>query len=167
MTSRSNATGVPSSRVLHPRKIADVVYRSLESAMAEECSERYEVPVILNRADKKTDKPSWVRLRVERRGMVRMPAEIAVSHVGGNIYDIRCSVDAGPSSHHSYSLPGSSNPQSARAPRLGENLARFLLNELERKVGREQLRRSAIPLPTAFSESVQGDGMSQSGGIDS
>lgn len=164
MTSRSNAIHVPSSPVARPREIVDVVYRSVETAMADECSERYEVPVVLNRADEKVDAPSGLGVRVERRGVVGMPAEIAVSHVGGNIYDIRCTIEEGPSSHHSYSLPGSSDPRRARAPRLGESLARFLLDELERKVGREQLRRSAIPLPTAFSESFPEDGMSSTPG---
>lgn len=160
MTSRSNATILPSSGVGRAGKFVDAVYRSLETALEELCSERYGLPLVLNREDDDASEPTWMKVQVERRGVVHMPADIAVSHVGGNIYDVRCTVDEGPSNRYSYCVPGYAEPASVRAPRLGQHLARFLLDELERKLGRQELRRSAIPLPSKFSESIPGDGTS-------
>lgn len=150
MTSQSHTRPVPSSRVLRPSEIVNVVYRSLDTALAEVCAHRYEVPLILRRANDDAEATPSLRVQIERRGIAQLPANIRVSHVGGNIYDVRCAVENGPTEQYSYSLPGHANPRQAQAPQLGKNLAGFLLDELERRVGRQRLRHSAIPLPPEF-----------------
>lgn len=151
MTSHSQTRPVPSSCVLRPSEIVNVVYRSLQTALAELCSDRYEVPLNLTRTAEEAEDTASMRVQIERRAVARLPAKILVSHVGGNIYDVRCAVEAGPAEQYSYSLPGHANPSRAQAPQLGKNLAGFLLDELERRVGRQRLRHSAIPLPPKFS----------------
>lgn len=150
MTSRSHTRPLPSSRVLRPSEIVNVVYRSLENAVAELCAHRYEVPLMLRRTDEDVEDTSSLHVQIERRGIAHLPAKILVSHVGGNIYDVRCAVEDGPLEQYSYSLPGHANPNRAQAPQLGKSLAGFLLDELERRAGRQRLRHSAIPLPPEF-----------------
>ena len=70
----------------------------------------------------------------------RMGVQVEVSRVGGNVYDIHCNVAEGASRRYTYSLPGRGGTTLSRAPALGRTLGAFLLDELERQIGRRELR---------------------------
>ena len=121
------------------RHVPDVVFRSLKSALALQCRRRHDVEVTITRLDQATDDPS-IRLRVGCDDQIQLTAQISVSPVGGNVYDIDCTVEEGPSCQFTYSLPGRSGTALSRAPDLGRRLGAFLLDELERQVGRHYLQ---------------------------
>ena len=129
------------SRTSSPcRRIAEVVHRSLKRALKDQCAGRYAEDVRLRRLDRASAR-QLMRLQIECQGRIRMPVGIAATHVGGNVYDIECSVQEGPSRQFSYSLPGASGVALLQAPCLGRKLGTFLLGELERRLGRQILRR--------------------------
>jgi hypothetical protein len=120
------------------RRILAVVCRSVESALAVLCRRRYDAEVTVKRLDRTaTDQP--IRLRLECADQIEMDTQIRVSHVGGNVYDVRCTVPDGSSRRCTYSVPGSGTTLSP-APELGRTLGTFLLDELERQIGSRHLR---------------------------
>lgn len=74
------------------------------------------------------------------QNLVEMEVALAVQHVGGNVYDVHCLIDDGPSRQLVYSLPDDTEPGLPPAPRLGEQLARFVVGELEQACGRQRLQ---------------------------
>lgn len=133
--SASQGTSIPSS----VRRIPDVVYRSLETSLTLQGRRRHGVDAALERVDPaSTDQP--MQIRVGDEDQLQMAARIRVSHVGNNVYDVRCTVEEGPSRRFTYSLPERAGTVLSRAPCLGRKLGTFLLDELEREIGRRHLR---------------------------
>lgn len=153
MMSRSRTRPPTRVRPFPSSEILDLIYRGLETALREQCARRYDIPLSLHRLDSSEEEPASSGLRLERRGLIHLVARLTVSYVGGNVYDVRCSIEDGPTCRHSYSLPGNETQRSTQAPQLSATLIRFLLDELERQVGRQRLRRSAILLPARMSRS--------------
>ena len=128
----------PPNRAIPASCILDAVCRSVETALAALCRRRHEATVTVSRLDRDSpDQP--VRLRIGCKEPITMDAQIRVRHVGGNVYDVRCSVEDGPSRQFTYSRPGRGGTALSRTPELGRKLGTFLLNELERQVGRRRL----------------------------
>jgi len=120
------------------RCIPDVVYRSLETALTLQCRRRHGVDVTLKRtAQASADQPMRIQLRCPDQ--IQMRAQIAVSHVGNNVYDVRCTVEEGPSRRLTYGQPGRAGTALSHAPCLGRTLGAFLLDELEQQIGRREL----------------------------
>lgn len=122
----------------------DILYRSLKTAITKECTGRHDTDVRLRRQDDSDDSTLHVELDCS---LLQMSVRIHVTHTGGNVYDICCSVEDGPSSRFSYSLPTYEGEGTvlSRAPCLGEKLASFLLDELEQQLGRLLLCGSLEP----------------------
>lgn len=116
--------------------IADTVYRSLKSAIDHGCAERHTKEVAVQRTAEA--QPMQVQLRCGE--LVKMVADVLVRHVGGNVYDIVCTIEDGPARRFVYSPPQGVEPPLPPVPRLGHELAGFLLDELEQCFGRMHLR---------------------------
>jgi hypothetical protein len=106
--------------------------------MKQQCARRYDEAVTLHRLDRAAAS-ELMRLRIECRDVVRVHVSVTASHVGGNVYDITCEVEDGPSRQVTYALPAGAGTALSWAPGLGQKLGRFLLDELERHLGRLSL----------------------------
>lgn len=129
----------PISRSVPVSRILDAACRSVETALAALCRQRHDATVTVSRRDRDS-LDQRVQLRLGCNDHITMDAQIRVRHVGGNVYDVQCSVEGGPSRQLTYSRPGSGDPSPSRTPELGRKLGTFLLNELERQIGRRRLR---------------------------
>lgn len=84
-------------------------------------------------------------MHVECPGLTQMPARLTIAHAGGNVYDVGCTVDGGASHRFSYSLPGTAGSQLSCMAHVAEEVATFLREALERRLGRILLQRSDAP----------------------
>lgn len=137
--SRSPTNSVPGQR----KRIADVIYRSLKTALKTEYSRRYVGDVTLRRLDRSS--PSeLMRLRLKCCNEDPLRVRVTASHVGGNVFDIKCGMkkEEGRSRRFSYSFGGESATTLSQVPSLGRKLSTFLLNELERRLGRRRIREN-------------------------
>jgi hypothetical protein len=134
--SASQSSSIPSS----VRRIPDVIYRSLKTALTLQGRRRHDADLALERVDPASaDSPMQIRLGDQ--APLQMTAQIRVSPVGEHVYEIHCTVEEGPSRRFTYSLPEQAGTALSRAPCLGRKLGGFLLDELERQIGRRHLRR--------------------------
>jgi hypothetical protein len=93
-------------------------------------------------------------VRVDCRGLMRMSVEFAVSHVGGNMYDVLCTVENEAIRRFSYSRSGHAGPGLSAAPYLGREIAAFLTDQFEKRLGRRLLlRRPSAPSRAAATAS--------------
>ncbi len=134
-SSRASRSSPPSSSA---RRIADVIYQSLKTAIQRQCARRYDKDVTLRRLDR-VAASEVMRLRIECRDLVQVRVVVTASHVGGNVYDVKCEIEDGPSRRVTFALPAGAGTALSRAPGLGQTLGDFLLGELERELGRRSL----------------------------
>lgn len=120
------------------RRIADVVYRSLKTAIKQQCTRRHAEGVKLRRLNR-TSANRLMRLQLGCRDLVQMAVRVTVTHAGDNVYDIVCKIEDGPSRRISFGLPAGAGTALSRAPCLGQKLGHFLLGELEQRLGRRSL----------------------------
>lgn len=132
MTTQSYRLPNLSSGSYHP---ADVLYQSLKTAVTKECAGRHDTDVKLRRLEDEDANGSTLHVELDC-ALLQMAVRIHVTNVGGNVYDVCCSIEEGPSCRFSYSLPAQTGTVLSRAPKLGEKLASFILDELEQQLGR-------------------------------
>lgn len=131
MTTQSSHPTPPAS----PPRVANVIYRSLESAVTEQCSRHHDADVTVNRLERTAeDQPLRIRIVCPEQG--QMTARIIIRHAGGNVYDVHCEVEEDASRRFTYSQPRRSGTALSRAPYLGRKLGTFLVNKLEQHLGR-------------------------------
>lgn len=124
-----STTSFPTSNISSSHQPADVLYRSLASSIEKKCAGRHETKVNLRRLDDGSD-PSTMQAELVC-SLIEMPLHLHVTHVGGTVYDVSCTIEDGPSCQFSYSLPIQEGTSC-----LGDKIANFLLDELERELGR-------------------------------
>lgn len=122
-----------------PRRILDVVCRSLKTALTVHCRRRHDLDVTVERGDR-TSAVQPVHIRLACSDQIQMTARIRVRPPGGPVYDVCCIVEEGPSRRFTYSPSGWAGTTLSRAPCLGRKLGRFLLDELEQQIGQRYLR---------------------------
>lgn len=120
------------------RRIADVIYRSLKTALARQSPRRRADDLTLHRLNR-TAASQLMRLRLECCDLVQMHVSVTTTHVGENVYDIGFETEDGASRRVSYALPAGAGTALSRAPGLAQKLGRFLLDELERHLGHRSL----------------------------
>ena len=76
---------------------------------------------------------------------ITLGIQVTVSHVGGNVYDISTQVEECSPRQFTYSEPDESGSSLSLAPYLGKKIARHLLDEVEKCLGKELLRREEVP----------------------
>ncbi|WP_263784594.1 hypothetical protein [Salinibacter grassmerensis] len=118
-------------------QIADATYRSLTSALSRRCADLYDMDVRVTRVD--AGPPMKVRVHCEDRFELRL--RVTVEHVGGNVYDVFCTIEEGASSQLTYSRPEGADTPLPLCPRLGQRFSAFVMEELERRLGRWHLCR--------------------------
>ena len=135
--------------------IAGILANTLATALPELCVQRYGtalpcgcVPV--------PDGPSWsVRVQIGDAEAPPLTATFSIRHVGGNMYDVCADVEDGPSTSFCYCLSETEPLLVPKAPHLAWQGAAFLLDTLERRVGRRLLSetaqgpRSSSPRPSS------------------
>ena len=127
-----------------PRSVLNVVYRSLETALTRQFARRYDAGLLLRLVDR-SDDGRRMDLRIHCRGLMEMSVDFVATHVGGNVYDVLCTVENEASRRFSYSLPRRTGAVLSHAPYLGREIATFLLDQLEKRLGRLLLRSPTGP----------------------
>ncbi len=118
--------------------VADVLYRSLKTAVARKCNNRHDIDVTVEDLEQSgADEPLRVRIACPKHGQVT--AHIIIRHAGGNVYDVHCEVGEDTSRRFTYSQPHRSGTTLSRAPHLGQKLGTFLVEQLEQHLGRRLL----------------------------
>lgn len=121
-------------------QIAEVLVNSLHTAFPRLCIRRYGAADPLQCVDQTEPLSSTVRLQIDRAGLPVLQASFSIRHVGGNMYDVQGAVEDGPSRSFSYCLPDPAPLLAPKAPRLAQDVAGFLLDALEQRLGRDLLR---------------------------
>lgn len=130
-------------------QIVDVLTVNLASVFANLCTQRYGGPISLERVEEGEETTSsTVTFRLDREDLPPTWAHFAVRHVGGNVYDVRGTIENGPSQSFTYSLPESSPPHIPQAPTLAREVAAFLLDAMESRLGTDLLRGNIRPSRT-------------------
>jgi hypothetical protein len=142
---------------------ADVLVDRLPPALDAMSTRRYGGPISLRRVAAGDAFPASVRFRLGRPGGRSLEAAFTIRHVGGNVYDIQGRVDDRPPRSFCYCLPEPAPLLVPEAPRLAGEVAAFLLDALERRVGRDHLRRTvrrgaAVERPSASSSRPRDSG---------
>ena len=94
-----------------------------------------------------------MNLCVQCRGLMEMSVEFEITHVGGNMYDVLCTVENEAARRFSYSRPRYTGAVLPRTSYLGREIATFLLDQLEKRLGRLLLRSPSVPPRTASAAS--------------
>jgi hypothetical protein len=123
-------------------RIADVLSRSLEHAFEEVCPERYGASLTLHQVEAPDDQT--VCFRIDGPTPITIDIRVSVFHVGGNVYDIAAQVEDEPVGRFTYSEPDTSGSSLSLAPYLGKKVARHLLDEVERCLGKAILQRQMV-----------------------
>ncbi len=132
-------------------QITSVLTKSLQQAFDEVCPERYGSPLSLQQVETPSEEQK-VTFRITGSETIELSIHATVSHVGGNVYDVGTQVEDGPVRHFTYSEPDVSGSSLSIAPYLGKKIARHLLDEIERYLGKQMLREQ-IPATTQRSSS--------------
>jgi len=123
-----------------PSHIAELAYDSLQGALKDECSRRGLKEVILKKESQDVSEPH-LDLQLKRPGVIALGGEIACRWVGGNVCEVECCVEDGPPRRFCACVEHSGGLAVSEVPVLGQKVARFLLDELERRLGRRVLRQ--------------------------
>jgi hypothetical protein len=121
-------------------RVADVLTVNLRTVFDNLCVHRYGGPVSLERTEAPDPDPATARFRLHRTGLPDLRVAFAIRHVGGNVYDLHGAIEDGPDRTFTYSLPESNADRVPRAPFLAHEVASFLLDALEQRVGNDLLR---------------------------
>jgi hypothetical protein len=84
-----------------------------------------------------------MHVRLDRPDHRFLEAAFVIRHVGGNMYEVQGEVEGLPPRSFSYCLPEPAPLLAPAAPTLSREMAAFLLDALERRVGHDLLRRTA------------------------
>jgi len=134
-SSSTSSDTFSSDQASPPHNIAALIYHNLETALKNEYARRFDADVILRRTGD-SDDASEITMRVEYKGLSDLSAELDVTHAGGETYDVHCTVQGGADRRLSYSVPKDMATQLSQGPHLGQKLATFLLEELEKRLER-------------------------------
>ena len=132
--------------------IADVLVTSLANVLDNLCLERYDRDVVsLHRIEDPDLPPSTVGLRLDRPGLPSLESQFTVRHLGGNVYELIGEIEDGRSRSFMYCLPDPAPLLVPSAPKLASDVARFLLDEMECRLGRGLLRGEITSRPDTAS----------------
>jgi hypothetical protein len=124
-------------------QIADVLADSLVPAFEALCTDRYGGPLPLHRTVPPGSSPTTLHVRLSPPDHRPLEAAFVIRHLGGNMYDVQGRVEGQPVRSFSYCLPEPAPLLAPAAPQLARDMAVFLLDALERRLGRDLLRRTA------------------------
>lgn len=156
-----------------PGRLLQELLDGFKAALRQEGLRRYGLTIILERAEKlvredgRRGNRTWTAQADEHRAslvadiccrsidFVVSPLRLVVSHVGGNVYEIRGSLE-GESSKWAYALCGSQSQP--RMLSLGKKMAAFCLSVIEHKLGRRILKQLGKTATNGDSKSGPAEG---------
>lgn len=148
MSTRCHSPRDPSAPA---RQVADDLFRRTKSALIRGSGQDHENELVLSRLDsgeeeqEEASDKTCIRfgLGAEPPGFQALSSRMEITFLGGNVYELYCSVDGGRSRRWTYavrnersaSAPPTSGP--ARSPSRShlEEIVDFLTEELKRKLG--------------------------------
>lgn len=139
----STSHSVSSPVSLH--RMIDGLYRSFVTALAEQCVERGGARVTVRRKEDSSDGGPSIQVQLVCSNLIWMPVRFTIRPNGERLYDVECAVEEGPSRQFTYTLPNQGQTEPSRMPSLGQELATFLLDELEERFGQRLLHGPLHP----------------------
>lgn len=144
-----------------PHSVAPGVIRGLAPAVAALSKARYGAPLHLRLVEDLTlsTAPATVRLNLAIVSFERMRATLTVRHVGGNVYDMQCIVADDPTTARAFTYCLPDDAASPIPPDLVHKVAPYLLDTIERLMGRallrQQLHRTTGSNPSSLADSTR------------
>jgi len=144
------STPSPSSPEAQSAEVARTLYRPLETALTQQCAQRYNAGLVLQclemrQIEESPNDVSLMRVQVHCRGLTQMQARLFVTCMDTGGHDVLCTVKDGRTHRFSYHLPGDTAPSERELGPLAQDLATFVRRELENRLGRMLLRSPARP----------------------
>lgn len=124
--------------------IAEVLNTNLPPALAKQSTERYGRELPMQRVEA-TDSPPGICFRLAEREYPSLDVRLTVHPLGGNVYEVKGTIEDGPTRTFSYCLPEPAPLLLPSAPRLIPEITTFLLDAREQQLGRHLLRTTLCP----------------------
>jgi hypothetical protein len=128
-------------------RIADALIKGLPATLDTLSTERYGGPLPVRLLPDAPD----TQVRLALPDLPPLEAVFTSRHAGGNVYDVEARIDGRPVRSFGYCLPDPAPLLMPLPVRLAREVAGFLLDELERRVGRDLIRQQIAALATGFS----------------
>ncbi len=125
-----------------PQNVTSILYRSLKQALVSQCRRRYDVDLSVRRLDAPADE-AGARLQIECRGLLQVSGRLVVIPSGKETYEVFCTIEGTASQRRAYSRPEKWGTTLSHAPVLGRTLARFVCEELKKRLGHRLLQSPA------------------------
>lgn len=134
-------------------RVSAAVYRGVETELGRKCARRYRVGISLSRPENDRDEEGSdgevrVDIRLEPPGPTGLRTRLRVAHLGGNAYEVLCTIDEGRSRRWTLALPNRDATETQISDRSLDactpisEVAGFLLKGLEKRLGRLLLQSS-------------------------
>jgi len=118
---------------LNPYDVATDLYGHLESALRDEYTRRYEDGVGLQETKEVSETSARIHIEIDYQDRPELSAELVVAASGDREFEVRCDVDSGNDCQFTVDLDPDDSWEPCARDR-GEQLAHFLLGELERQL---------------------------------
>jgi len=122
-------------------RIADALAGSLPEVLDTLSAERYGGPLPFRPVI--SSPPVRCRL-APPEDLPPLESTFTIRHGGGNVYEVEGRIDGRPARSFRYCLPDPAPLLVPAAPRLTREVATFMLDELERRLGRNLLRQALV-----------------------
>jgi hypothetical protein len=145
----SSASPSSSSPEAFSDQVARTLYRVLETEVTQQFAQRYDAGVLLQCPELRCveaspDDVSVLVVRLRCRGLTTIRARLLVTCMDGG-YDVLCTVEDGHTHRFSYHVPGHTAPSPRQLVPLAQDVATFLRQELESRLGRLLLGSPIAP----------------------
>ncbi len=124
------------------QKVLDDLHRGLQHALEDLCPEEYGATLYLAACDTSESSPPVRSFRIRGPEDLTVEAQCTVPRLGDSVHDIRVEITDGPKQRFRYN-PSGETPDVEEPVQLGHTVAAFLLDEMERQLGRALFQRSS------------------------
>jgi len=130
--------------------VARALYSPLETALIQEYAKENDVGLVLQclelyPLESASSDVSLMSVQLHCRGLAKMQAQLFVTCLETNSYDVLCAVHEGRTHRFSYPLPADTDLTRQELVPLAQDVASFLCRELETRLGRLLLQSPARP----------------------
>ncbi len=130
--------------------VARALYSPLETALIQQYAEEYDASLVLQclelyPIESAPSDVSLMAIQLYCRGLTKMRAQLFVTCLDDNSYDVLCTVQEGRTHRFSYHLPADTALTCQELVPLAQDVASFLSRELETRLGRLLLRSPTRP----------------------
>lgn len=132
-------------------RIVEVLATSLPPALAERSARRYGGELPLHGTEMSEPSSAAIHFCLAPPELPSLDVRFTVRPLGGNVYEVQATIKEGPSQTFSYCLPEPAPLLVPNAPRFIHDAGTFLLDAIERHLGRILLRTKLRPKADASS----------------